>query len=155
MPVKVRWLRLQNSLPKYTKMTISENALRKTLNLQDSDSNSFCWFSHRGWPIYWSALFFIVYPCQLFSQSASASFSVCWCILPQVRWCILPQVRWCILPRSTAAPPELFLPALFVRCGGGSCVARLAGEGLRIGQSEHRRGWDERLYTSLCANCKI
>jgi hypothetical protein len=27
-----------------------------------------------------------------------------------------------ILPRSSAAPPELFLLALFVRCGGGSVV---------------------------------
>ena len=41
-------------------------------------------------------------------------------------------MRCCLnsYPQSTAAPPELFLLALFVRCGGGSFVPRLTGEGL-------------------------
>ena len=33
-----------------------------------------------------------------------------------------------LLPQSTAAPPELFLLAHCVRCGGGSFVPRLTGE---------------------------
>ena len=40
------------------------------------------------------------------------------------------------------SPPELFLLALFVRCGGGSFVPRLTGEGIvaRLFTDENRRG---------------